>query len=99
MNRHKKHENIRPKSNQPIRFLATVQTHKFDWINVITPDQLKLCPNIDQTGTYICNPSKVVKKYLRLPKNKHSIDDTLTFPNLLKKAQESDDFEDVSYGL
>ena len=29
----------------------------------------------------------------------YSIDDTLTFPDLLKKAQESDDFEDVSYGL
>lgn len=60
MNRHKKHENIRPKSNQPSGFLATVHTHKFDWINDIIPDELKLCPNIDQTGTYIYNPSKVV---------------------------------------
>ena len=55
---------------------------------------------IDQTGTYIYNASKVVAKYLRpLSKNKYSIDDTLTFPNLLRNAEESDDYEDVSYDV
>ena len=55
---------------------------------------------IHQTGTYIHNPSKVVAKYLRpLSKNKYSIDDTLTFPDLLKNAEESDDYEDVSYNV
>ena len=57
-------------------------------------------PIIDQTGTYIYNASKVVAKYLRpLSKNKYSIDDTLTFPDLLKNAEESDDYEDVSYDV
>ena len=89
-----------PKSNQPGRFFATAKTHKFGSINDITLDQLKLRPTIDQTGTYIYNVSKVVAKYLRpLSKNKYSIDDTLTFPDLLKNAEESDDYEDVSYNI
>ena len=74
-----------PKSNQPGRFFTAGKTHKFDSVNDITLDKLKLRPIIDQTGTYIYNASKAVAKYLRpLSKNKYSIDDTLTFPNLLK---------------
>ena len=54
-------------------------------------------PIIDQRGTHIYNASKAVAKYLRpLSKNKYSTDDTLTFPNFLRKAEESDDYEDVS---
>ena len=57
-------------------------------------------PIIDQTGTYIYNASKVVAKYLRpLSKNKYSIDNTLAFPDLLKNAEESDDYEDVTYDV
>ena len=98
--KHEQYENMCPKSNQPGRFFATAKTHKFGSINDITLDQLKLCPIIDQTGTYIYNVSKVVAKYLRpLSKNKYSIDDTLTFPDLLKNAEESDDYEDVSYNV
>ena len=89
-----------PKSNQPGRYFVTAKTHKFDSVNDITLDKLKLRPIIDQTGTYIYNASKVVAKYLRpLSKNKYSIDDTLTFPDLLKNAEESDDYEDVSYDV
>ena len=32
-------------------------------------------------------------------KNKYSIGDTLTFPDLLKNAEESDHYEDVSYNV
>ena len=57
-------------------------------------------PIIDQTGTYVYNTSKVVAKYLwPLSKNKYSIDDTLTFPDLLKNAEETNDYEDVSYDV
>ena len=53
-----------------------------------------------QTGTYIYNASKVVAKYLRLlSKNKYSIDDTLTFPDLLRIEEESDNPEDVSFDV
>ena len=74
---------MHPQSNQPGRFFATAKAHKFDSVNDITLDKLELRPIIDQTGTYIYNASKAVAKYLRpLSKNKYSIDDTLTFPNL-----------------
>ena len=83
-----------------VDFFATAKTHKFDSVNDTTLDKLKLRPIMDQTGTYIYNASKVVAKYLRpLSKNKYSIDDTLTFPDLLKNAEESDDYEDVSYNV
>ena len=80
---------MHPKSNQQGRFFATAKTHKFDSVNDITLDKLKSRPIIDQIGTYIYNVSKVVAKYLTPgPKNKYSIDDTLTFPDLLKNAEE-----------
>ena len=95
--KHEQYENISPKSNQPGRFFATAKTHKFDSASYITLDKLKLRPIIEQTRTYIFNASKVVAKYLRpLSKNKYSIDGTLTFPQLIKNAEESDDYEDVS---
>ena len=83
---------MRPKSSHSGRFYPKAKTHMFDSANHITLDKLKLRPIIDQTGTYISNASKVVAKYLRpLSKNKHAIDDTLTFPDLFKNAEESDD--------
>ena len=88
------------KSNQPDKFFATEKTHKFNLINDITLDQLKLHPIIDQTGTYIYNALKVVGKYLRpLSKNKYSIDNTAAFPDFIKNAEESDDYEGVSYDI
>ena len=98
--KHKQFENMHPKSDQPGRFFATAKTHKFDPVNDITLDKLKLRPIIDQTGTYIYNASKAVAKYLRpLSKNMYSIDDTLTFPELLENAEESDDYEDSLYNV
>ena len=41
------YENMRPKSNQPGRFFPTAKTQKFDSVNDITLDQLKLRPIID----------------------------------------------------
>ena len=42
----------------------------------------------------------LLSKYLRpLSKNKYSIDDTSTFPDLLINAEESDDYEDFSYNV
>ena len=80
-----------------VDFLLQLKAHKFDYVNDITFDKFKLHLVIDQTGIYIYNTSTVVAKYLRpLSKNKYSIDDTLIFPNLLKNAEESDDYEDVS---
>ena len=60
LNKYDQYENMRLKSNQPGRFFATAETHKFDSISDITLDKLKLCPIIDQRG--ISKVSKVVAK-------------------------------------
>ena len=48
---------------------------------------------IDQTGTYLYNAPKVIFK-----KN-FIIADTLSFPDMLKKAANSEDYEDVPYDV
>ena len=95
--KHKHYEEMRPRSTQPGRFFPTAKTHKFESISDITLEQLKLRPIIDQTGTYIYKASKVVAKYLStLAKNKYTIRDTLSFPDLLKSVPSDDNYEDVS---
>ena len=65
---------MRPRSNQPGWIFATANIHNFESIRAITLEQLKLCPIIDQTGTYICKASKVVGKYLRpLAKSNYTV--------------------------
>ena len=87
-------------SNQPVQFFATAKTHKFKSLEEINVGQLKLRPIIDQTGTYIYSASKVIAKYLkRLAKNEFTISDTLTFPDLVKNASNSIEYEDVSYDV
>ena len=55
----KYYDKMRPISNQPARFFATAKIHKFNKIEDINIQDLKLRPIIDQTGTYI---------YIMLPK-------------------------------
>ena len=55
--------------------------------------------NIDQLTKLILiyNASKVIANYLKpLAKNDFVINDTLSFPDMLKKAVNSEDYEDVS---
>ena len=49
---HKDYKTIRPVSNQPARSFVTAKTHKFDSLNDVNIDELKLRPIIDQTGTH-----------------------------------------------
>ena len=94
------YDEIRPVSNLPARFFVTTKTHKFKSLEEINVDQLKLRPIIDQTGTYIYNASKVIAKYLKpLAKNEYTISDTLTFPDLVKNASNSNEYEDLSYDV
>ena len=51
-----------PSSHQPARFFAT---HKFENINDITIDNLKLRPIIDQTGTCYYKTGRVIAEYLK----------------------------------
>ena len=74
--------------------------HIFESVSDITLEQLKLRPNIDQTGTYIHKASKFVAKYLGpLAKNDYTIRDTLSFPDSLKSGSFDDNYEDVSYSV
>ena len=91
---------MHPISNQPVRFFTTAKTHIFNKIEDINIQDLKLRPIIDQTGTYIYNASKVNANYLKpLAKNDFIISGTLSFPDMLKKAVHSEDYEDLSYDL
>ena len=49
-------------SDRPARSFATAKTHKFNTIEEINVEHLKLRPIIDQTSTYIYNASKVIAK-------------------------------------
>ena len=87
-------------SNKPESFFATVKTNKFDRIEDINFQVLKVRPIVDQSGTYIYNVLKVIANYLTLlAKNDFIISDTLSFPNMLKKAVNTEDYENVSYDL
>ena len=92
------YDEMHPVSNQPTRFFVTTKSHKFHSLEEINVDQLKLRPIIDQTGTYIYNASKVIAKYLKtLAKNEFTIGGTLTFPDLVKNAFNSNEYEDIWY--
>ena len=87
------YDEMRPVSSQSSRFFATAKTHKFKSLDEINIDQLKLRPIIAQTSTYIYNASKVIAKYLKpLAKNEFIISDTLTFPDLVKNASNSNEY-------
>ena len=91
---------MRPVSNQPDRFFATAETHKFTLLNDITVENFKLRPIIHLTETYTYNTSKVIANYLwSISKNQYTISDTLKFPDLLKSADPNVNYEDVSYDV
>ena len=62
---HPKYSDMRPVSNQTERFFATTKTHKFDGLSLITLDDLKFRPIIDQSNTYTYNAAKIVSDYLQ----------------------------------
>ena len=94
------YDQMRLVSNQPGRFFATAKTHRFTSLNDITIENLKLRPIIDLTGTYTYNTSNVIANYVRpLSKNQYTISDTLNFLDLLKSADTSANYEDVSYDV
>ena len=94
------YDQIRPVSNQQGRFFAMAKTHKFTSLNDTRVENLKLRPIIDLTEPYTYNTSKVIANYLRpLSKNQYTISDTLKFPDLLKRADTNDNYEDVSYDV
>ena len=94
------YEKMRPFSNKPAHFFSTAKTHKFDKIEDINIEDLKVRPIIDQSGTYIYNASKVIGNYLKpLAKSNFIISDALSFRGMLAEAVNTEDYENVSYGV
>ena len=88
------------KDNQPARFIATVDTHKFKTLDEMRVDQLKLCAIIDQTSTYIYNTLKLIAKYLKpLTKNEFTNSNTVVFPDLIKNSISSNGYENASFDI
>ena len=86
--------------NQPARFIATVDTHKFKTLDEMRVDQLKLCAIIDQTSTYTYNTLKLVAKYHKpLTKNEFTNSNTVVFPDLIKNSINSNGYENASFDI
>ena len=87
-------------SHQPGRFFATAKTHHFLSNEDINLNDLKLRPIIDQSGTCQYKTSQLISKYLQpLTKNEFSINDTQSFPDMLKALPTNNDEEDISYDV
>ena len=92
--KYERYEEMLPKSNQPGQVYDTAKTHKFTNIDEITTNNLKFCPIIAQTTTYIYNATQVIPAYLKLL----CIKNTEEFPMSLKQQDPLlSDEEYVSY--
>ena len=94
-------DDMLPTSNQPASTYSTAKTHKFSSVDSVNINDLKFRPIIDQTGTMTCDAAKVISDYLRpLFKNKHTINDTLSFADMVKRLPPLPDNEEyVSYDV
>ena len=81
--------------------MSTVKTRKFNSLDEITVENLIFRPIISQVGTYTYNAAKVIANYLKpLCQNEYKIDDTQSFPSVLKQQTPlSLDEEYVSYDV
>ena len=60
-----RYKDMRPVSNQPGRIYAKAKTHKFNSLDDINADNLKVRPVISQIATYTYNAAKVIAEYLK----------------------------------
>ena len=94
-----KYEEMRPASHEPGKLYATAKTHKFNSLDDITVDNLKLRPIISQIGTYTYNASRVISQYLKpLCENEYKINDTQTFASMIKNQIPLSSDEEYVYG-
>ena len=97
---HKGYEVMPPRSNHPGCFFTTSKTQKFELIEDVSLDYLKLRPINEQTRTDIFKAFKAVAKYLNpFSMNVFSIIGTLIFLELLKDSSNNESYEDVSYDI
>ena len=85
--KHEKYKEMRRTSIQPARIFTSAKTHEFANVKQTNINNLKLRPIIDQTGTHLCDCSKIIAKYLQpLAINEYTIYDTLSFPDILRET-------------
>ena len=73
-------------SNQPGRLYAFAKTHNFNSIDEITAENVKFRPMNSHMGTYTHHDAEVIANYLKpLCQNEFTIDDTQSFPSMLKQ--------------
>ena len=94
-------EDMKLKSNQPSKIHAIAKTHKFDCLENITIQNLKIYPTISQIGTYNYNATKVLPDYLKpLCQNEYKINDTQSFASQIKEQLPLDEDEEcLSYDV
>ena len=88
-------DDMLPTSNQPASTYSTAKTHKFSSVDSVNINDLKFRPIIDQTGMITYIAAKVTSDYLRpLCKNKYTINDTLSFADMIKRLSPLPDDEE-----
>ena len=88
-------DDMLPTSNQSARIYASAKTHKFSSVDSVNINDLKFRPIIDQTGMITYIAAKVTSDYLRpLCKNKYTINDTLSFADMIKRLSPLPDDEE-----
>ena len=89
-----------PSSHEPACFFATAKTHKFENMNNISTDNLKLPTIIDPTEKCYYKTGKVIAEYLKpLTNNEFVITNNQQFPSMLINVPLSKDEEDGSYDV
>ena len=91
---------MRPTLSQLARLFATAKTHKFTDIKQININDLILRAITDQTGTRLCDFSKIIAQYLPpVAINEYTISDTLSFRDILRENPLDSNEEHVSYDV
>ena len=90
---------MRLASNQTGRLYSPAKTHKFNSLDDITVEHLKFRPIISLMGIDTYNVAKDIVEYLKpLCQNEYKINDTQSFPSMLKeKTRLSSNEEYASY--
>ena len=63
-NKREEYKKMGPTSSQPAKLFATSKIHEFTVSKQIDINDLKLCPIIEQTGTYLYDCSKLIAQYI-----------------------------------
>ena len=82
---HPSYNKMRQNSNQQARLYSTGKTHKFNNLDEVTVEKLKIRPIVDQKGTATYDVIKVIGEYLKtLALNEYKMNDCLKLSDMIK---------------